>query len=309
MDLKGILGDLLTLEVSTIIKDRMTAHKMPALPFALHDIIHGYADVLVEYGVDLEPYFEGGDDALWVALLELAEQPDGKGPAAKKLVDAAERAYETANGEAATTPEARRDLFNYLTDLWPVLEQDALAQPRERFSMAEVGNGWDAFERLRIAANQALDLREFERPEAVMLERIVGSCSRLKFIVQGVQRQGKHSDAWAKLIPKTRNELLIGDLHGAGVPLGTLRPEHQAAIRKIWELGTEMIVAQTSIQVDGDVLTRLSPALLEEHNEIVRTLIMTAHRESIDTSLRYWKLLADVAEKLVRGLLGKRIGS
>lgn len=309
MDLKGILGDLLTLEVSTVIKDGMTAHKMPALPFALHDIIQGYAEVLAEFGVNLEPYFARDDDALWLDVLELATRTGGKGSAAKKLLDAAERAYEAANGSPATDPEGRRDLFNYLTDLWPVLEQDDLLPVQGRFSMSEVGNGWDAFERLRIAANQTIDRGGLAKGDALMLERIVGGCSRLKFIVQGLQRRGKNSEAWAKLIPKTRNELLVSDLHGEGVPLETLRPEHQATVRKIWELGTEQIVMQTSIQVDGDVFTRISPVLLEQHSEVVRGLIMTAHRESIDTSLRYWKLLVDVAEKLVRGLLGKRLGS
>jgi hypothetical protein len=312
MDLKGILGDLLTLEVNTIIKDGMTAHKMPALPFALHDIIHGYAELLGEFGVNLEPYFAEHDDTLWLRLAKLADAHDPKAPvvgkpaSAYEVIDAAERAYAKVNGRAAETSEQRRDLFNYVTDLWPVLEQGEPSSPTKRFSMAKVCNGWGSFERLRIAANEALDHRKLARADAVLLERIVGSCSRMKFIVQGLQRGGPIGERWTAWIPKTRNELLMSELHSRGVPLDTLRPEHQAAIRKIWEVGTERIVAQTCIQIDGDVFTRISPALLEQHTEAVRAMILAGHRESIDTSLRYWKLLVDVAEKLVSGLFRGR---
>jgi hypothetical protein len=300
MDLKGILSDLLTLEVNTIIKDGMTANKMPALPFALLDILAAYANCLRGFGLNIEPYFELDRDRLWLALDEQAERGEAS---AKKLVDEAERAYEDAHGAG---PSERGELFNYLTDLWPVLEQQQLAGPSaRRFSMEEVANGWDSFERLRIAANQAMDFRQFDQADTALLMRVVGNCSRLKFIVQGLQREGERREAWAQLIPRTRNQLLHSDMQHKGVPLDKLGTQHQASVRKMWELGTERIVAQTCIQVDGDVLTRISPALLEQQTEVVRGLIMDAHRRSIGTSLSYWKLLIEVAQRLGSRLRGR----
>ena len=301
MDFKEILGDLLTLEVNTIIKDGMTANKMPPLPFALLDILHKYANCLRDFGVGLEPYFELDRDRLWLALDEQAQRGVVK---AKKVVEEAERAYASSHGRG---PVERGELFNYVTDLWPVLEQPQLPGPSEQrwFSMEEVSNGWENFERLRIAANQAMDFRQFEKADAILLMRIVGNCSRLKFIVQGMQREGEQREAWAQLIPRTRNQLLMGDMHQKGVPLDKLGTEHQAAVRKMWELGTERIVAQTCIQVDGDVVTRISPALLEQQTEVVRGLIMDAHRRSIGTSLSYWKLLIEVAQRLGSRLRGR----
>lgn len=305
MDLKGILGDLLTLEVNTIIKDGMTANKMPPLPFALLDILSAYANCLRSFGLSLEPYFALDRDRLWLALDERAQGGEAK---AKKLVDEAERAYEAAHGSGPVQRGfGRGELFNYLTDLWPVLEQSTLPGPsgHRYFSMEEVTNGWDSFERLRIAANQAMDFREFDKADTAMLMRVVGNCSRLKFIVQGMQREGEDREAWARLIPRTRNQLLSGDLHKKGVPLDRLGTGHQAAVRKMWELGTERIVAQTCIQVDGDVLARIDPSLLEQQSEMVRGLIMEAHRRSIGTSLSYWKLLIEVAQRLGSRLRGR----
>lgn len=299
MDLKGILGNLLTLEVNTVIKDGLTATKMPPLPFALLDILAIYANCLRSYDLNLEPYFELDRDRLWLALDDQAQRGE---PKAEKLIDEAERAYQAAHRRE---PEQRSELFNYLTDLWPVLEQAQLPSPSSnRFSMEQVTNGWDSFERVRIAANQAMDFRTFAPADAALLMRIVGNCSRLKFIAQGLQREGEVRQAWAQLIPKTRNQLLMGDMHHKGVPLDRLATQHQAAVRKMWELGTEQVVAQTSIQVDGDVLTRLSPALLEQQSELVRKQILDAHQHSISTSLSYWKLLVEVAQRL-----GDRLGA
>lgn len=290
MDLKEILGDLLTLEVNTIIKDGMTANKMPALPFALLDILGAYCGTLRGFGLNLEPYFHLDRERLW---LKLDEQAQAGEPRSKKLVDEAERAYQKAHERA---PAARIELFEYVTDLWPVLEQPKLPDPCDRrFALDDVDNGWDSFERVRIAANQAMEFRSFDKADRVLMARIIGNCSRLKFVVQGIQR---NHETWSELIPMTRNQLLMGDMHGKGVPLDKLGAAHQATVRKIWELGTEQIVAQTCIQVDGDVFTRISPALLEQHNEVVRGLIMDAHRRSIGTSLNYWKLLIEVAQRL-----------
>src|SRR5688572_13435359 len=98
MDLNEILGDLLTLEVNTIIKDGMTANKMPVLPFALLDILNAYSGVLRGFGVDLQPYFAHDRQQLWSALDKLAKDGDAK---AKQLVREAEDAYRTMQGQSA----------------------------------------------------------------------------------------------------------------------------------------------------------------------------------------------------------------
>lgn len=305
----GIFGDLLTIEVSTIIKDSISAHKMPSLPFALHDIIEAYARALIDLEVDLEPYLAPTSDELW---LRLTDNPNYVGKACD--------AYATATGKSAESPDERRDLYNYVADLWPVLDRERnphVSTPEWSFSMVAVSNGWDSFERLRIAAHQALEQRRYGKPDEAMLSRITGSCARLKYIVQGLQRcdqtptrrsswRNRDLACWGELIPRTRDQLLQGDLRNKAVPLDLMRPEHRATVRKIWEVGTERVVAQTSVQVDGDVITRISEDLIKQHSEVVRGLILQAHRDSVDTSLQHWKALVEVAIKLFSDLLGRR---
>jgi len=313
----GVFADLLTIDVSTIIKDSMTAHKMPSLPFALLDIIESYARALVELEIDLEPYLRATSAELWQAL-----SPN------EEYVQRANAARLAVHGELASTPAERADLYHYVTDLWPVLERKHNRWPSTpgwRFSMLEVSNGWDSFERLRIAAHEALDERSFNKAEQVLLSRITGSCARLKFIVQGLQRRepsparkpwrkpwrkssryARELASWDELIPRTRNQLLHGDLRDKDVPLEMLRPDQRATIRKIWEVGTERVVVQTSVHVDGDVVTRISDDLIERHDEAVRGLILQAHRHSIDTGLSHWQAIVDVAIRLFSGFLRRR---
>ena len=76
-------------------------------------------------------------------------------------------------------------------------------------------------------------------------------------------------------------------------------------IRKAWEIGTEKIVLQTVIQLDGDVTTRISESLAKTPNET----IFQIHNESIETSTKFWsdlvKALGEMAGKISGLLSGK----
>ena len=55
-------------------------------------------------------------------------------------------------------------------------------------------------------------------------------------------------------------------------------------IRKVWELGTEVIAMQTIVQVDGDVITRLNPTYM---NEKRYPNLQTYHNEGVNIALRH----------------------
>ncbi len=60
------------------------------------------------------------------------------------------------------------------------------------------------------------------------------------------------------------------------------------------------------MHVDGDVVTRIGEDLLAQHNEAVRDLVLRAHRETMETGLRHWRSLLDVAIELFSGFMRKR---
>lgn len=61
----------------------------------------------------------------------------------------------------------------------------------------------------------------------------------------------------------------------------------RAKVRKIWEVGTELVLMQSVIQLEGDVVTRFSPLLFAKENERV----IDIHQQAIKTSTRMWSVL------------------
>jgi hypothetical protein len=68
-------------------------------------------------------------------------------------------------------------------------------------------------------------------------------------------------------------------------------------LKKLWDVGTEQIVAQTTIHITGDVTMRVTPALLKPENR----LLLEIHREAVATSTAYWRELLNTAVALATG--------
>lgn len=292
--LAEILPDLFSIEVNTVIKDQMTAQKMPSVPHALHDIIRVYGRKLESYGVDLAVFFDE-------AKIQKAEERDEK----TRKKDSLERGK----------PDLK-DIFCE-TSLRP-------SESPKRFSFVRVKNGWITFEVLRlIAAHLQTNQGPWPRAEPLMLERIRRNCDQLTYILRTLElhpeprvswwrrilrRPPKGIATWTEVINKSRGELLHDDLRTKRLPLGDIGTEDLSRIRKIWEIGTERVVTQTTIQVDGDVITRLSNTLYEDRFAERRDSILEAHRQSVDVSLTHWhglvKIAVEIIGSAVKGLTG-----
>ena len=122
-------------------------------------------------------------------------------------------------------------------------------------------------------------------------------------VLEEKQRKGEleppesHTDSelWNNDIARRRMNQ-IGDLD--------LTPQQITLIRKAWEIGTERIVLQTVIQIDGDVTTRLSERFAKTPNDT----LLQIHNDSIETSTRFWsnlvKTLGDIAGRAFNAILG-----
>ncbi len=330
-----IFSDLLNVEINTIVKHSMTAEKMPALHFALLDIFAEFSGVLANAGVDLEPFMSPSRAECWERIRRHTES-DTPLPhtydEGRDHIDEARTAYTTLSGKEApsrrsliASPNFNPTLFNFLSDLWPAFTPYYIGEPRPApltnpFAMTRVTNGWDSFERLRIAA--LLAQPHLDKHHQVLLSRIIGSCSRLKYIVQGLEQRcerptvdqarrgwlfrkkaNTNSATIEELIPKSRNSLLNGELRHRQIPR-LLRTDEFGVVRKIWEVGTELVLVQTSVQLDGDVVTRISETLLSKEMAETHRIILAAHQENIATGLCHWRALVDVALKLVKDVIG-----
>ena len=291
-DFSEILPDLFNIEVNTIIKDRMTAEKMPSLPFAFHDILRIYSGKLEDYGVDLSLFFS-----------------------AAKINEAASLDNEIrAGGEENRAKPSLRDIFT-----------SDLLQPRkgnERFNFGDISNGWITFEIIRLIAGymrqaDTADWRH-EKKDPIILERIQRNCDQLTYIIRSLEltenpnptfslnrfsKKQKSLVGWDKVLNKTLRDLLKDDLRWRRLPLKTVSTENRILIRKIWEVGVEDVVVQTSIMADGDVVTRLGYELHKGQYAANKEEIMDAHIKSVNVSLKQWNGLVKVAILLVRDVI------
>lgn len=77
-------------------------------------------------------------------------------------------------------------------------------------------------------------------------------------------------------------------------------------LRKAWEVGTERIVMQTVIQIDGDVTTRIAERFLKEEDN---NIVMKIHNDSVSTSTSFWsnlmRAMGEIAGNAFGTILGK----
>lgn len=144
--------------------------------------------------------------------------------------------------------------------------------------------------------------------EEVTLDRIVQACEIIMRVLRTLPRD---SLLWSQL-GMTRDELLGIGAEGRAAPrLGPypeLDPADLMDLKKLWDVGTEQIVAQTTIHITGDVTMRVTPALLKPENK----LLLDIHRDAVATSTAYWRELLNTAVALATGaaraLFGGRAG-
>lgn len=76
-----------------------------------------------------------------------------------------------------------------------------------------------------------------------------------------------------------------------------LTDQQRMVLRKAWEIGTEEVVLQTSVTLDGDVVSRIRPDFATPE----KRGFLEAHQRGVDTSITFWKALVGV----VRAMFGR----
>ncbi|MCP4359082.1 MAG: hypothetical protein GY796_13790 [Chloroflexi bacterium] len=302
---KDIANDLFNIEVNTIMRKRITAQKMPALRHALLDIGKEYFNVLREMqeqfhylkqrqGMDVE---ETEEDIFDVVCRELNYFPQA----------------EIDKG----LPESVA-----LEDVYLVTD-----------NIKDQLGGYDAFDVLRNWASRFLNdpSKEMylEEEQIAILPRIKDNSDRIKGLFSAMCRRDdklrpqleRDLAKEEKLTPNTVvqlskkialeqnniddnytltliNQLTRADLvSGEKIPPLPIRDNELVMVRKVWELGVEIIAMQTIVQVDGDVITRLNPIYL---NELKRSKkLQEYHNDGVNIALSHWSELVTVAKELL----------
>lgn len=251
---KRLFDDLLNLEINTLVKPGMTGRKMPALGHAFLDILSDYDIWLCKVSGEL--------NGPWAEFLPT-------GPAQDFVA------------EMAAKPEE--------SEQWWVMEDGHLLTALEVRPLFDADNPVSAvqFEELRKQARRALDMHRLLLANGivapgpdVMLKRIVRNCDQLKTILTAHRITG---GAGAASLSRSSPTGLTGASDE------TFSADEVVTIRKVWELGTEAIIMQTVVQLDGDVVTRLNSAIEATEQSRLRDV----HREGVGTAVSSWRALVD----------------
>jgi hypothetical protein len=137
----------------------------------------------------------------------------------------------------------------------------------------------ESFDKLKEAAEKDPDFELSEAPEstpgsarAVILRRIWRNCWEL-----------------SRILDESNDKFSSDDL---------------LAVRKIWEVGTEVIVMQTVVQLDGDIVTRIDRAHVGSSNAPVQQL----HKTALETAMGHWQFLFETLATLAKDTFTSFLG-
>ena len=158
-------------------------------------------------------------------------------------------------------------------------------------------NGKETFDTLRVSAEHFLNHRELSSfahraSDHVIVERIYRTCTMMPAVLNRLQLQNQDLCVW----DHTRAQLMgqVRSLRGV-----TADHTDLAFIRKAWEVGTEHVIIQTTVQLDGDIVTRIHPHYVGSEMKQLHAL----HLELCRTGVATWKTMAKLALDLIQGAL------
>lgn len=299
--IETIAANLLSLEVNTVVKNGMVAQKMPEVPIGLHVIAETYAGYL----------------------------QDRRHPVTDYLVRAAAGRLINLDGQA--------DDFRRLMENWPFADAEPRGWtppnwpadwPARELPLGELSNGTEAFEALQWAAfgaaRTAADVRE-----RALFGRIRSNSRQLKEVATVLERQFSSGvqpglQASTESYDDRLRSIALGQdreqqiqrsrLFGATLeqtaralfqyprPLLSIDPDLTVLVRKVWDIGLEEVLFQTVIQLDGDVLVRVSD--IADQGE--RAFLAELHRRAVDDGTSQWRQLFRIAGQLI-GDVGRLI--
>ncbi|WP_281613703.1 hypothetical protein [Flammeovirga sp. SubArs3] len=277
--LKALASELLTLEINTIFKENTTGAKMPANKrIALYDIIQRYRKTLIEYGIcekanGQPPSLDGAGNPKF--LLRFVGAGEYSFYEVKRAAVHGKAYYEKLQTQMQT-PEQLEELKNRIQMLYRIERQSAVMMGlfKEQRHKLDIDNkqgttGYDA-EFNGKGCNSDYDLYPSQ----------------------------KGSFVW-------NNDISLAEMNNVD-PLD-LTSEQVTNIRKAWELGTQQVLLQTVVQIDGDVTSYLTPKFVHLPKDF-RDMVMNFHQSSTNEATAHWsslfKVVADLTGKAFSSIFG-----
>ena len=156
-----------------------------------------------------------------------------------------------------------------------------------------------------------------------ILRRIASFCVYLKTLeyklikVERIEKKGAQN-AEQKDAPDADliSKLNLSNVHFAVYKFDfEMETADEVKIKRMRDLGTETILMQTRIGLDGDVITRIekdftvnggSRKFTTSQAEVAKATVIEMHEKHIDISIKYWNSLVNMVKDFVSGLFDNK---
>ncbi|GAB5468661.1 MAG: hypothetical protein Kilf2KO_16910 [Rhodospirillales bacterium] len=274
----SLIANLTKLEINTIIKENLTARKLPDPANALLDIALTYAWRLADIGFDLQGWFAVGNAGGIPAMTATVAPAE---PATLEDLAALDRRLAEVAEAKAPKPV-------------PTIAGDDAPPPG--VEEARITLEAATFIRLRWAAWAAAQNPAIKPAERIILDRIRKNCDQLKSLLLSL-RGNPGFEAVQGLSRSGLNDIAQTDRSRKRPPL-LLDPTDMTTLRKIWEIGVQEVVAQTVIDLDGDSITYIA----RRYSAPSWSHILDIHRLSVQSAVGFWGQLMGALQRFLTGL-------
>ena len=157
----------------------------------------------------------------------------------------------------------------------------------------------NTFRSLRRAAYRILeDCPDLAKRDRVIIERIRRNADQLRALLRNLQQRLPlrfHSND--NFLGCNRQQLLNREIKLGRHPKPSLHPDEIALVRKIWDIGVEEVVMQSTVSLSGDVINRIQSGLPPQE----AAALLEFHREGVVSGTRMWKLIAETIVSMTGG--------
>jgi hypothetical protein len=301
----NITQDLFNIEVNIIIRDNITGQKMPNPRHTLLDIGKEYCKALDEMEVWRHHYYnqnagqeaqQPGDEMFTVMRRQFGYLTEEEGSAQNIDMDTYERHVSHNIDDELGGFDAFDILRNWADSFLKDLAKDIYLSPAQLSVLPRIKENADLIKGMysTICRRDPVLNDPKQLPEKNLTEQL-----------RQMPEEEMNPNTVVKMSKKINpdrtvdltNEYSRSDLvNKEGIQPLPLREPDMVMIRKVWELGTEVIAMQTVVQVDGDVITRLNPNFMDEEKY---PKLHDYHNKGVDIALKHWTSLVEIAKELI----------
>ncbi|SCY61423.1 hypothetical protein SAMN05216420_11042 [Nitrosospira sp. Nl5] len=297
-----IVKDLFNIEVNTILKDKISAQKMPSLRHAMVDIGKEYFEILREMELSRCRFLlrKSGNEQIESRTVkfgtaEFNDMRRGGGFYTQEEIDNSTQDDKKVRLVVQPSVEWQLGGFGAL-DIMCAWADRFLEDPKKKEYLEN--RQLSVLPRIKDNADMlkgmfsAICRRDNRLKEKGLIEELK-KIPREKLTSNTVVELSQKIDLERTLVltnQYTRSEIVSDE----NLPPLPVKDSELLLIRKVWEVGTEVIAMQTTIQVDGDVITRLNLNCMDEHPDL-----LSYHNAGVTTALCHWKDLITIAKELV----------